>query len=220
MRLILYAVTLFLLQFCSHHETRRVKEIKIKKYVFDFPSSFRVIKQKTFNSYIGLISNDTISIEFHFSDHVRPPVQSLSDFFEDEAWKSDVLMHIAPQRKIVNFFDVVFFTPRRATEKDSSIGKGCDYIVKCKYDSLEFEAPIYLPEKIKAVKVLIDTIYNQHRETYISENPENGITGLFIKKISKNQEYEALSLSATKLTKSQQDSLIKIFSTIRLVPDE
>src|SRR5688500_14179598 len=116
-------------------------EITIQKYSFDFPNSYKKIKKKTFNSYAGEISNDTITISFHYSDHVRRPIKDVEEFFDDEDWKPKVLFEIAAKKNIKDIGNIIFSTPRKATEKDSSIGNGCDYIVKCKYDSLEFEAP-------------------------------------------------------------------------------
>lgn len=195
-------------------------EITIQKYSFDFPKDYRKVRRKTFNSYMGQISNDTITFDFHFSNHVRPPVKSLTQFFDDEEWKPTVLLDIVTKKNISDIGSINFLTPRKATERDSSIGDGCDYIVKCKFDSLEFEMPIFLPEKMKGINISSDTIFGQYRETYTSGNPRNGITGIFIRTIPKNRrdslQADALSLITTNLTKSQQIEVLKILSTFRI----
>lgn len=174
--------------------------------------------RNTFNSYLGQISNDTITFDFHFSNHAQPPVKSVTQFLDHKEWEPGVLLYIATNKHIVG--DIAFATPRKATVKDSTIGNGCDYIIKCKFDSLEFEAPIYLPGNMKGMTILVDTVFGQYRETYISNNPKNGITGVFIKPLQKNSEGDALSLTTKNLTGNQQIEVLRIFSSFRLTkPD-
>jgi hypothetical protein len=213
-------IFLFITSCTANGDLNTTSEITIQKYSFDFPNSYKKIKKKTFNSYVGEISNDTITISFHYSDHVNRPIKSVEEIFDDEDWKPKVLFEIAAKKKIKDIGNIFFSTLRKATEKDSTIGNGCDYIVKCQYDSLEFEAPIYLPDKMKGIAITIDTVFGQHRETYIPNDPENGITGVFIKTISASRpgssRQEALSLTTTKLTKSQQQNILRFLSTFRV----
>jgi hypothetical protein len=215
------SVIILLFLSCNNFEkVSSVSEITIQDYSFSFPSNYKKIKRETFNSNVGEISNDTLSFNFHFSDHVQQPVKTLAQFFEDEDWKPAVLLDIATKKYVTNIENLLFSKPRTATEKDSTIGKGCDYVVKCRFDNNEFESPIYLPTEMKGIVISIDTVFGHHRETYKSSNPKNGITGIFIKKIPKNKkdslQSNALSLTTSNLTVKQQSEVLKICSTIKL----
>lgn len=221
MKFWLYSLIALLFTSCFDKNSETgIKKIEIQKYFFDFPTSYKKVKQKTFNSYVGKISNDTVVFDFHFSDHVRPPIKTTSQFFDDEEWKPKVLLDIATKKNIPDFKNVTFSTPRKAANLDSVVGAGCDYIVSCKFDSLEFEMPIFLPDKMKRIKISIDTIFGQYRETYIPDDPKTGITGVFIKTITRNRrdslQRDALSLTTTNLTENQQIEVLKILSTFRL----
>jgi hypothetical protein len=218
-----YSLIILLITSCTDKDMQNdISEIKIQNYSFDFPKGYKKVKQKTFNSYVGQISNDTITFDFHFSNHVLPPVISVTQFFDHKEWEPGVLLYIATKKHIIG--GIIFSTPRKATEKDSTIGNGCDYIVKCKSDSLEFEAPIYLPGKMRGMTISADTVFGQYRETYISNDPEKGITGVFIKPIPKNgevnSEKDALSLTTTNLTGSQQKEVLRIVSSFRLTKSD
>jgi len=223
MKFWLYSVIILLIISCTKKgKQNNISEITIQNYSFDFPKGYKKVKQNAFNSYVGQISSDSITFIFHFSTHVKPPVISVTQFFDHKEWEPGVLLYIAKKRHIIG--GIIFSTPRKATEKDSTIGNGCDYIVNCKFDSVEFEAPIYLPKNMREMTISVDTVFGQYRETYISNDPENGITGVFIKPIQKNtgdnSEAENLSLTTTNLTGSQQKEALKILSSFRLAKSD
>jgi len=219
MKLLFYCLIILPIASCTGKGRQNNNaEISIQNYSFDFPKGYKKVKQQAFNSYVGQISNDTITFQFHFSNHVTAPVVSVAQFLDHKEWEPGVLLYIATNKHIIG--GIVFSTPRKATEKDSTIGNGCDYIVNCKSASLEFEAPIYLPQGMRGIIISVDTVFGQYRETYISNDPEQGITGVFIKPIPKNKQVNsagnALSLTTTNLTESQQKEVLRIFSSFRL----
>jgi hypothetical protein len=106
-----------------------------------------------------------------------------------------------------------------ATSKDSTLGKGCDYVAKCKYEEVTFDFPIYIPKKIKETNISIDTVHNQYRKTVWSKYSSKGVTGIYIRDLKgfepSMNSYLALSMTTTNLTKTQQEIALKIFKTAR-----
>lgn len=66
---------------------------------------------------------------------------------------------------------------------------------------------------------IVDTVENQYRKIVYGNNPENEITGIYLKDLrSFNKSinsYLALSMETDKLTKQQQEVVLKIFRTGR-----
>jgi len=216
-----YFFIVLMLQSCTDdNDSTSTTEIKIDKYTFDFPSSYKKFKQKTFNSYMGEISNDTVTLKFHFSNHVQPPIKTPAEFIEDEDWKSNVILEIMRAKQVSKISSIQFSKPRPATRNDSTVGRGCDFVVKCNAGKIEFEAPIYLPQKMKGITILIDTTLGQHREIFSSDDPEKGLTGIFLKHIPINRkdslDRNALSITTTSLTKNKQKDILKILSSFRI----
>ena len=108
---------------------------------------------------------------------------------------------------------------RPATIQDSIIGKGCDYVAKCKHDKTEFDFAIYIPNEIKQTNYSIDTVDNQYRKIVWAKDPQKGTTGIYLRDLNgfnkSINSYLALSMATSKLTSKQQETALKIFKTGR-----
>ena len=113
--------------------------------------------------------------------------------------------------------DVINIRP--ATIQDSTIGKGCDYVAKCKHDTTEFDFAVYIPDEIKQLNFTIDTVDNQYRKIVLAKDPLNGTTGIYLRDLNGFNEsinsYLALSMATSNLTSKQQEIALKIFKTGR-----
>lgn len=164
-----------------------------------------------------------MTLHYEFSNHTQPPVLTPEEFMEQGEWKPAVARDLFG-KGLEYVHKIEFLSTRPAGAKDSAACKGCDYMVYGRYDSLAFEAPIYLPEATKQSRFLIDTVDNVQRKIFLAKDPWVGITGVYLKRITpepiQTNNFYALSMTATNLTKSGQDTLVKLFLTARYVPSK
>ncbi len=113
--------------------------------------------------------------------------------------------------------DVISIRP--ATIQDSTIGKGCEFVARCKHNDTEFDFAVYVPDEIKQTSYSIDTIDNQYRKMVWSKEPKKGMTGIYLKDLDgfnkSINSYLALSMATSNLTSKQQAIALRIFRTGR-----
>ena len=120
-----------------------------------------------------------------------------------------------------NYPKIELIDVRQVTINDTAKFKNADLIAKCKHDTIFFDLPITFPDKTKQHIVKIDTVQNHQRKVVIAKDPLKGLTGIFLKNLGSYNEsmnsFTALSMVTSNLTKRQQDSVLKIFSTLKFV---
>ncbi len=225
---ILFLFCLILLSVSCYERKKKTEweEITIGNYSCKFPPDFRLIKEQGIDSYVGKIKGDSFYFSFD-SGEFSGGLETSEGYLKHGIWhfyagnkythkfieegKSYNLDEL-PKLEVLNL--------RPAKQEDSIIGKDCDYIAKCKYDSLVYDYPIYFPETAKIHHFKIDSSNNKYRQIAYAKNPKKGGKGqthLFYQNDSTNS---AISLSAHNLTKEQQDLALKIFETMRYNPQK
>jgi len=198
--------------------------IVIGTYSFEFPNDFKLIKEKGQDSYVGKIKGDSITFAFDYGYYSDPLVQTQQEFLKDSFWllhAGDQFMKDGITYDENNSPKVEFLNLRPATTKDQIKFKNADFIAVCKHDSLVFDYPVTIPDDTKQHFVKVDTIQNRFRKIVIAKNSEKGLTGIYLKDLNSFNESInsslALSMATSKLSKEQQDEVLKIFSTVRFI---
>ena len=225
-RLLNFTILLFLLS-CGQTEKKTDGQwqiIEVGDYLFDFPPDFELVEENGIDSYVGKIKGDSLWFGFDFGYYSNGFEQTPQEYLDKGYWRL-TLFHQFIKEGVTydqtNPLKVDVINIRPATIQDSIIGKGCDYIAKCKHGSIEYDLPIYIPKNIKQTNFMIDTIDNQYRKIVFAKNPTKGTTGIYLRDLDgfnkSMNSYLALSLATrSKLTKKQQETAIKIFKTGRL----
>jgi hypothetical protein len=221
---------LFLLFGCGQTSDRQWKTIEIGDYLFDFPSDFKLVEEKGIDSYVGKIQGDSMWFGFDFGYYSNDFELTQQEYLDKGDWRLHLgLRFIKPDKygdkygirsgSVVPTPEVEVLSIRPATPQDSSIGKGCDYIAKCKHDTVEFNFAVYIPDDIKQQNFKIDTVDGQFRKIVYSKDPKKGTTGIYIKDIRVIEQSLradlALSMATSNLTQQQQEIALKIFETGR-----
>lgn len=198
------------------------KTIEVGDYLFDFPTDFELVTEKGIDSYVGKIKGDSMWFGFDFGYYSNDFEQTPQEYLDKGHWRL-ALSHQFMKEVITydqtNMPKVDVINIRPATIQDSTIGKGCDYIAKCKHDTTEFDFAVYIPDEIKQLNFTIDTVDNQYRKIVLAKDTQNGTTGIYIRDLNSFNEsinsYLALSMATSKLTTKQQEIALKIFKTGR-----
>ena len=225
MQKLFYFTFFILLSSCSNQ--KEPKAINIGRYLFDFPNDFKLVNEKGIDSYVGKIKSESIELDFNYGYYSNTLVETQHEYLNKKFWRHDAEikfmkegitydMNNSPKIEVIGL--------RPTVQKDRAKFKVADFIATCKHDSIIFNFPIVLPDEIKQHIVRIDTVQNQLRRIVIAKKPMTGLTGIYLKDIkgsnkSKNDSI-ALSMATTKLTKQQQDMVLKIFSTMQLVREK
>lgn len=197
--------------------------IEIGKYEFDFPPGFELVEERGIDSYVGRVVSDSMSFGFDYGYYSSDFAQTPDEYLEEGDWRYTLWYRFAKSGityDATNTPGVEIIDIRPATNQDSAIGKGCDYVARCKYDTTEYDYPVYIPNGIKQLNFEIDTFGIQYRKIVIAQDPEHGITGIYLRDLNGyNQSmnsYLALSMATGNLTKQQQEIALKIFRSGRL----
>jgi hypothetical protein len=196
--------------------------ITIGNYTFDFPNDFKLIKEKGDDSYVGKIKGDNIIFEFDYGYYSNGLIQTPQEFLQEKFWLIDAasqFMEVDVTYSNNNFPVVNLLSVRQSKISDTGMFKNADFIATCKHETETFDYPITLPAAVKQHNVKIDTIQNHFRKIVLAKNPSRGMTGIYLKDLNGFNEsingYLALSLTTNHLTKEQQDTVTKIFSTVK-----
>lgn len=223
-RLLTIIVTLFLFG-CGQTEKQfdgQWKTIEVGDYLFDFPADFKLITEKGMDSYVGKIKGDSICFDFDFgyysSDFEQTPQEYLDNGFWQNGLSNRFLKEgITYDQTNTPVVDVISVRP--ATLQDSTIGKGCDYVAKCKHNKTEFDFAIFIPTEIKETNYSIDTVDKHYRKIVWAKDPKKGPTGIYLRGLNSFNEsinsYLALSMVTESLTIKQQELVLRIFKTGR-----
>jgi hypothetical protein len=215
----LLIISLTILLFSFRHTEKKTdgqwKTIEVGNYLFDFPSDFELITEQGIDSYVGKIKGDSMRFSFDFGYYSNSFEQTLQEYFDNGFWRFELpfrfmKMGITYDQTNTPKVDVISIRP--ATIQDSTIGKGCDYVAKCKHNKTEFDFAVYIPNEIKQTNFVIDSVDNQYRKIVWAKDPQKGITGIYLRDLDGSL---ALSMAASKLTIEQQAIAIKIFKTVR-----
>ena len=226
MKTTLFILSIFLLSLgCGqtiNKPDRNWKTIEVGDYLFDFPSNFKLVKEKGIDSYVGKIQGDSMSFGFDFGYYSNDFEQTPQEYLDNGNWRLDLPLRFMKEGITYdrnNTPKVEVLNIRPANKADSMIGKGCDYVAECKHEEKRFDFPVYIPEEFKQQNFLIDTVDNLFRKIVYSKNPESGITGIYIRELNGFNEsinsYLALSMSTSNLTNTKQLIAMKIFKTAR-----
>lgn len=218
-------ILLFIISFLLSCSAKTKKnEINIGDYDFEFPSDFKIVDGKGIDSYVGKIRGDSIWFGFDYGYYSDPLIESQQEFLDKKHWllnAQNQFMKEGVTYDESNSPKVELIKLRPANQKDTIKFKGADFIATCKYDSLTFDYPITIPEETKAHFIQVDTLQNHLRKIVIAKDPMNDLTGIYLKDLNGFNESInnslALSMATSKITKQQQDTVLKIFSTLRFI---
>lgn len=198
------------------------KTIEVGDYLFDFPADFELVTGNGIDSYVGKIEGDSMWFGFDFGHYSDDFEQTPQEYLDKGYWRHTLphqFMKVGITYDQTNMPKVDVINIRPATIQDSTIGKGCDYVAKCKHDTTEFDFAVYIPDEIKQLNFSIDTVDNQYRKIVLAKDPLNGTTGIYIRDLNGFNEsingYLALSMATSNLTSKQQEIALKIFKTGR-----
>ena len=219
---------LFLVLFfvgCSDNSTQ--KKITIGEYNFMFPNDFKKVEEQGIDSYVGKIKGDSIVLGFDYGYYSDRLVETEQEYIDKKYWLQNAeyqFMKPGITYDNNNRPKIELINVRQATNGDTIKFKNADLIAKCKHDSIVFEYPITLPDKTKQHIVKVDTIQNHLRRVIIAKDPSKDLTGIFLMNLNDFNEsmnsFTALSMATSNLTKRQQDSVLKIFSTLKFNTDK
>jgi hypothetical protein len=224
---ILSIITFFLLVSCNSDigkEVTGLNVIEIGSYQFDFPNDFKLVKEKGTDSYVGKIIGDGLTITFDYGYYSNSFAETPNEYLDKEHWKMEIIYQFLEEGVLYddsNYPKVDILGIRSVSLNDSTFEKGIDFIATCKHSETTFEFPISLPNEIKKYEFKIDTLSGHFRKLVIANDPFDGLTGLYLKDLdSYNKSINsslALSMSTLALTKKQQELVIKIFETVRVI---
>ena len=210
---------------CSDNSTQ--KKISIGEYNFMFPNDFKKVEEQGIDSYVGKVKGDSIVFGFDYGYYSDRLVDTEQEYIDKKYWLQNAeyqFMKPGITYDNNNLPKIELINVRQATNGDTSKFKNADFIAKCKHDSIVFEYPITLPDKTKQHIVKVDTIQNHLRRIIIAKDPLKGLTGIFLMNLNdfnkSMNSFTALSMATSNLTKRQQNSVLKIFSTLKFVTDK
>lgn len=223
-RLLTILITIFLFG-CGQTEKKpeeQWKTIEVGDYFFDFPPDFELVTEKGIDSYVGKINGDSMLFGFDFGYYSNDFEQIPQEYLENGFWRNDLSYRFMKEGITydqTNTPKVKVISIRPAKKQDSAIGKGCDYIAKCKHNQTEFDFPVYIPNEIKLMNYSIDTVDNQYRKIVWSKDTQKGRTGIYIRALNgfnkSINSHLALSMETSNLTRKQQETALEIFKTGR-----
>lgn len=200
------------------------KTLHIGAYRIDVPSNCKWKEEQGIDSYVGKIVGDDWVLQLDYGVYGGEMGQTLPEYLNNGFWRRELayrfmregITYDAQNTPIVKILGI-----RQAIAKDSVVGSGCDYVAHCRFETTEFNAPVYVPREVKQTHSTIDTLHNQYRRIVWSDDSENGITGLILRNFdtytaSKNGSY-SLTLYAHKLTAAQQKTVLRILRSVRKV---
>lgn len=200
------------------------KTIVVGAYEFDFPPDFKLIPEEGIDSYVGRVEGDSIRFGFDYGVYTNKLTQTPDEYLEDGEWKYHILPYLHLKSGVtyhqndIPKVEVLSVTP--LTETDSLYCKGCEYLVKYKIDSTTIHYfRIALSEEVKNTNFEVDTIENHYRKIQWAKDPQEGLTGIYLKDLKEFQASEnwfhALQMSTSNLTPNQQETVLKILRSAR-----
>lgn len=225
MKQLLTILVMIFLFACGRTENKsdeQWKTIEVGDYLFDFPADFKLVTEKGIDSYVGKIKGDSIWFGFDFGYYSNDFEQTPQEYLDEGHWRLSLpyqFMKEGITYDQTNTPKVDIISIRPATLHDSTIGKGCDYVAKCKHDKTEFDFAVYIPTEIKEMNYSIDTVDNHYRKIVWAKDPKKGTTGIYLRDLNGFNEsinsFLALSMATNNLTSKQQELALKIFKTGR-----
>ena len=223
----LYLLLFSVLSFTGCSDNAQSRTITIGEYAFMFPNNFRKLEEQGIDSYVGKVKGDSIVFGFDYGYYSDKLVETEQEYIDKKYWLQNAELQFMKPDIIYdnnNRPKIEVLNVRQAISSDTLKFKNADLITKCKHDSIVFEYPITLPDKIKQHIIKVDTIQNHQRKIVIAKDPSKGLTGIFLMNLNNFNKsmnsFTALSMSTSSLTKRQQDTVLKIFSTVKFVADK
>ena len=196
------------------------KPILIGNYWFDFPEDFELVEREGIDSYVGEVKSDDIDFSFDYGIYSNHLGDTPEDYISNGSWKQYIAYKFMKEGVTyteISMPEIEVLSMRKANAKDSMTHEHGDYIVQCKHEDSLFDYPLEIPLAIKAMNYQIDTLDGHiYRKIVYSKNPAKGITAIYLKDIKDPDNDFALNLVTDKLSKQQQDTVLKIFSTVRI----
>ena len=216
----LFFVLLFAISCRNSHDDL----VTIGIYSFDFPKNFSLTEEKGIDSYVGKVTNKKISLDFDYGYYSNTLILTPEEYLDKNIWFEQFIDHCNQETSSdqrVNKSDFTILNIRKANFNDNLNNTSSEYVATLKSKKgTQFDYSIQIPEIINAYNILKDTIQNCSRKIILAKDPKKGITGIYLQDLngfSKSINSSlALSMSTSNLTKQQQDSILKIFYTVKI----
>ena len=216
---------IFILLFTLGCQSFHNDSVTIGIYSFAFPKSFILLKDHGVDSYVGKVTDKNISLNFDYGYYSNKLVLSPEEYIEKNIWLYEFINNAnqeTPDDQRVSLSDITILNVRKANFSDKLNDIQSKYVATLKWNNGEqFDYPIQIPESLNAYTILKDTIQNCLRKIVLAKDPKNGITGIYLQNLADfNKSINsslALSMSTSNLTKQQQDSILKIFYTVKII---
>lgn len=192
---------------------------KIGPYSFILPEGYKIVQDKGIDSYVGRITNDTITIYFDYGYYSDPLLLTQEEYVRSYQWKLNAAAEIASE-------DLKF----EETEQDVKSLALPDFQVRtihydslanewlaiCVLDSIELNYRIPIPAIYKEYEAIeADSTESDYIKIVIPFNAQKNYTGIYLR--DKKYNGVALSMVAHKLTELQKKEVLRIFHEVKRI---
>ncbi len=221
MKLIIPLIILSLIS--CNSKNRNGDYISIDEYSFAFPNDFKLTERNGIDSYVGNISNDSIRLSFDYGYYSNSLIETEKEFLESNTWRHEPSYQFMEPGKSYtdeNMPKVEIIDIQKPNLKELQLNPNTDFVASCQYKDSVFTYPFSIPDKIKSVEIIEDTVFNYYRKIVIAKNPKSGMTGIYMRNLNSYSEsinsYLSLSMVTNNLTSEEQIEIVKIFESIRM----
>ncbi|MFT5823899.1 MAG: hypothetical protein ACI8ZM_005164 [Crocinitomix sp.] len=199
--------------------------IEIGPYSFDFPQAYHLEQHQGIDSYVGIITNDTVNLHFDYGYYSNKLALSFDEFYERGWWLLDLkhqfmkpdTTYDSRNMPKVEVLQVLIFDQK----KTSANLKENEMLVTCSHEGDTVERIVYIPDETLQHNFIVDTIGNYYRKIVVAKDPAIGTTGIYLKNLKTESEnemhFKALMIAKTGgITKEEQETLIAAFKTVTM----
>jgi hypothetical protein len=194
---------------------------KIGPYSFLLPKGYKIVKDKGIDSYVGRITNDTITIYFDYGYYSDPLLLTQEEYVHSYQWRLNAAAEIAAEDlkfeeteqdvKSSTLPDLQVRTIRYDTLSN-------EWLATCVLDSIELNYRIPIPMIYKEYETIeADSTESDYIKVVIPFDAQKNYTGMYLR--DKKYNGAALSLVAHKLTELQKKEVLRILHEVKRIDD-
>ncbi|TAF65821.1 MAG: hypothetical protein EAZ55_07515 [Cytophagales bacterium] len=179
--------------------------IDLGLFTIDAPKSFRCKIEKGIDSFIGIISNDTIRLHFDYG-YYSLPFETEKSYLEGKKWLPDAELGILVHKKLDAFgkLEVINIS---------------NHTAELKLGDSTFFYKIPIPDSIQDYQIEKDTTADKIYEISYPKNNKEGIVSLRITRLDKfnpsMENHIAILVSSEKVKGDAIKLILKMYKTFR-----